>query len=139
MNKITVKATQGELVQVLNFISKELGRHGIAPKARLQVMIAVEEIYINIVSYAYTVSGGEVEVECSFTKESDSITITFIDSGTPYNPLEKKNPDTTLASEDREIGGLGIYLVKKSMDKVLYEFKNDKNRLTIIKNIVNDF
>ncbi len=137
MNKITVKATQGELVQVLNFIGKELGRHGIAPKARLQVMIAVEEIYINIVSYAYTVSVGEVE--CSFTKESDSITITFIDSGTPYNPLEKKNPDTTLASEDREIGGLGIYIVKKSMDKVLYEFKNDKNRLTIIKNIVNDF
>ena len=71
----------------------------------------------------------------SLDGESLTASLTFIDSGVPYNPLKKDDPDTTLSAEDRKIGGLGIFLVKKSMDDMRYEFKDGKNILTLVKKL----
>ena len=135
MNKTTVPAKIEELDRVLDFIQAELNENDCAMKAQLQIMIAVEEIFVNIVHYAYIHKNGEVEIESDFIRESRSVRFSFADRGVPYNPLKKKDPDITRSAEDREIGGLGIYMVKKSMDKVLYENKDNKNILTIIKKL----
>ena len=102
-------------------------------KSQTQIDLSVEEIFVNIASYAYREEPGkaEVSVECN----NGEITIVFKDNGKPYNPLEKPDPDVTLSAEEREIGGLGIFLVKKNMDDVSYEYKNDQNILTIKKKI----
>ena len=102
-------------------------------KAINQISIAIEEIFINIAHYAYIDSTGNATI--GILIKDDIATIRFIDSGIPFNPLSKDNPDITLSSEERSIGGLGIYMVKKSMDSVHYEFTNDKNIFTIKKRI----
>lgn len=135
MNKITVPAKLDELDHVLDFINDLLEANDCVMKVKLQINIAVEEIFVNIANYAYAPKEGEAEIECSINNEPKSISICFIDSGAPYNPLEKTDPDITLSSEDRKIGGLGIYIVKKCMDQVLYEHKDDKNNFTIRKKL----
>lgn len=130
-----IPAKPEELDRVISFIEGELETVGCPMKHMLQISIAAEEIFVNIAHYAYAPGEGEAEIHISFSEQPKSITICFIDSGTPYNPLEKEDPDTALSAEDRKIGGLGIYMVKKSMDQVLYEYKEGKNQLTIVKNI----
>lgn len=135
MKKITVPARLDELDHVLDFVNGELEANNCVIKEMLQIAIAVEEIFVNISKYAYLPEKGEAEIECSFYKEPKSVSICFKDKGVPYNPLEKPDPDISLSSEERKIGGLGIYMVKKSMDEVLYEYKEDRNILTIIKKL----
>ena len=91
---------------------------------------ALEEVFVNVASYAYE-KGGTVEVTLS--KYKDHIKFVFKDNGKPFNPLDMKDPNITASSEDREIGGLGIYMVKKIMDDVSYEYINNQNILTLIK------
>ena len=100
-------------------------------KTRSQIEIAVEEIFINIARYAYPDGKGKVEI--ILNKNNDRFEMTFRDSGIPYNPLEKPDPDTTLSAAQRQIGGLGIFLVKKIMDDVTYEYRDGHNVLTITK------
>jgi Anti-sigma regulatory factor (Ser/Thr protein kinase) len=135
MNKITVPARLDELDHVLDFIEQELDIYECAVKIKLQLAIAVEEIFVNIAKYAYAPGEGSTEILCSYSDEMKAVSISFLDEGMPYNPLAKKDPDITLSSEDRKIGGLGIYMVKKSMDEVIYDYKDNRNMLTIRKNM----
>ena len=102
-------------------------------RIQLQMDIAVEEIFVNIASYAY--EGKEGPSEIIFELNDKVAEITFIDSGIPYDPLAKEDPDITLSAEQRQIGGLGIFMVKKSMDDMKYEYSDGKNKLTLFKRI----
>ena len=104
-------------------------------KAQMQIAIAVEEIYVNIARYAYHPEVGEATIRCEVGGEPLQVVIQFMDGGKPYNPLEKDDPDTTLGVEEREIGGLGIFMVKKSMDDISYTYADGKNILTIRKKL----
>ena len=100
-------------------------------KAQMKIDVAVEEIFINIASYAYGNEVGNAEIILDINDSNTKATITFVDEGIPYNPLEKDDPDTTLSADERQIGGLGIFIVKKSMDSVEYKNQEGKNILTI--------
>ena len=102
-------------------------------KAQVQVDVAIDEIFANIANYAYPDGNGKATIRYEPLKEPNGIQLTFIDSGVPFNPLEVKEPDTTLSAEEREIGGLGIFMVRKSMDDVQYEYKDRHNILTVRK------
>ena len=104
-------------------------------KARVQIDIAIDELFGNIALYAYHPEAGSVTVRVEVTEEPLAVIIAFIDNGKPYDPLANQNPDTALSAEEREIGGLGIFMVKKSMDEVSYHYKDGQNILTIKKNI----
>ena len=101
----------------------------------MQIEVAAEEIFINIASYAYAPDKGRATVRVEVSPDPVTVTITFIDQGMPYDPLAKEDPDVTLKAEDRPVGGLGIFMVKKTMDDVTYEYKDGKNILRIKKNI----
>ncbi len=103
-------------------------------KIQFQIDVAVEELFVNIAHYAYTPETGTATIRVKIEEDPLSASITFIDSGIPYNPLEKEDPDVTLSAEERGIGGLGIYMVKKSMDDMIYEYTDGQNILTIKKN-----
>ena len=128
MKELSIDAKAENLGEVLEFVEGELED---APmKLQTQVAIAVEEVFVNIASYAYSPEVGEAIIRIAV---DDEIVIEFEDKGIPYNPLEKTDPDTTRSAEDREIGGLGIFMVKKTMDTVEYRREGDKNILTIRK------
>ena len=133
MDKLTIEAKTEKLSEVLGFIDVRLEQVDCGMKQQMQIDIAVEEIFVNIASYAYEGKTGSAEIEMWI---SDGIvSVRFTDSGIPYNPLEKPDPDTTLAADERQIGGLGIFMVKKSMDEMYYEYSGGKNVLTIKKRI----
>ena len=119
------------LDDVLEFVGQELEQYDCPMKVDIQLKVAIEELFVNIAHYAYGDATGEATIQTE--TEPGRISVTFIDSGTPYDPLAKEDPDITLSVEDRPIGGLGIYMVKKSMDSVEYEYKDGKNQLTIVK------
>ena len=133
MKQLKVKADVSELDQVLSFTDAVLEEMECPPKVQMQVDVAVEEIFVNIAHYAYPSSEGEAVIGIDADKEAKSISILFEDQGTPYDPLQNEDPDITLSADDRPIGGLGIFMVKKSMDDISYEYKDGKNRLTIKK------
>ena len=133
MKQIKVKADTAELDNVLSFADTILEELGCSVKAQMQIDIAIEEIFVNIAHYAYPESEGEAVIYVEPGEGSSSVTITFEDEGIQYDPLKNEDPDITLSAEDRPIGGLGIFMVKKSMDEVSYEYKDGKNRLTIKK------
>ncbi len=133
MKQIKVKADTAELDNVLSFADTILEELGCSVKAQMQIDIAIEEIFVNIAHYAYPEAEGEAVISVEPGEGSSSVTITFEDEGIQYDPLKNEDPDITLSAEDRPIGGLGIFMVKKSMDEVSYEYKDGKNRLTIKK------
>ena len=133
MKDITVDATLDNLEVVQNFVSEELESQGCSMKVMMQIEIAVEEIYVNIVHYAYNPEIGKATIRCEVTEDPMQVIIQFMDSGVPFDPLAKEDADITLSAEERQIGGLGIFMVKKSMDEVSYEYKEGKNVLTIRK------
>jgi anti-sigma regulatory factor (Ser/Thr protein kinase) len=120
---------------VLSFVEKQLEEHDCPVKALMQLQIAVEEIYVNIAHYAFKTPKGMATIRVSVGGEPVQVTITFIDNGIPYDPLKKADPDTTLSAEERQIGGLGIFMVKKSMDDVKYVYSKGQNILTIRKSL----
>ncbi|MDO5448456.1 MAG: SpoIIE family protein phosphatase [Clostridia bacterium] len=124
-----------DITEVTAFVEEELEKRDISPKVTVAMSIAIDEIYSNIVKYGYRDTVGPVKVEIVEKEEPHSICIKFIDVAPPYNPLMKKDPDITLSAEERGIGGLGIYMVKKSMDDVKYRYEKGQNVLTIIKNL----
>ena len=130
-NAITLDATTDNLQTVLDFIDAILDENDCPMKTKLQIDIAVEEIFVNIANYAYVSGTGEATV-CAAVEDRE-VTITLTDSGTPFNPLLKEDPDITLSAEERDIGGLGILMTKKSMDSVSYEYKDQQNTLTLKK------
>lgn len=135
MREFTTEATLDQLDEVLAFVDEDLEKYSEDEKAIIQIDIAVEEIFVNIAHYAYTPNVGQAVIRTEITEDPLMISITFIDSGMAFDPLAKPDPDVTLPAEQRQIGGLGIYMVKKSMDEVTYERKDDQNILTIKKKI----
>jgi len=133
MKEIRVPAVLEQLDIVNDFIAAELEERDCDMKVQMQVALAVEEIFVNIANYAYNPEVGEATIRCCVGGEPLHIEITFLDDGIPYDPLAKDDPDVTLSAEERQIGGLGIFLVKKIMDDVRYEYKDGSNILTIRK------
>ena len=133
LNKFQTEAKTEKLDEVLDFIDGVLEENGCPMKTLTQINIAAEEIFVNIAHYAYGEGDGWAEIVVDV---SDGVAeITFIDGGTPYDPLAKPDPDITLSAEDRQIGGLGIYIVKKSMDSVSYEYRDGRNIFAMRKRI----
>ncbi len=137
--ELTVPATDEELVHIQSVIETELEKNNCNPATTVSIMIAVEEIFVNIAHYAYQDEPDQSKhtaiVNILVDGEPKKISMEFIDRGIPYNPLEKEDPDITLSAEERGIGGLGIYMVKQSMDEVRYVHEDGCNKLTLIKTI----
>lgn len=133
MKEITVDATIENIATVTDFVDEFLDEANCPMKAKMQLDIAIDELFGNIAHYAYKEKTGMATVRVEMLENPKAVCITFIDSGIPYNPLEKPDPDVTLSAEDRAIGGLGIFMVKKNMDDVQYNYCDKQNRLRIIK------
>jgi len=131
MREIRVPANAEKLGDVLEFIKAAMNDVGVSLKYLINISIVVEEILVNISLYAYP--AGEGEVLISLIISSERIVIEFKDSGIPYDPLEKEDPDTSFSDEEFEIGGFGIFMVKNMMDDVNYRFENGYNILTLLK------
>ncbi len=121
------------LNEVLSFVDGILEAEGCSMKSQMRLDVAVEEIYVNIAHYAYAPGTGPATIRMDVSGDPKTAVITFIDRGVPYNPLAKPDPDVTLSAEDRPIGGLGIYMVKKSMDGMEYAYEDGQNVLTLRK------
>lgn len=135
MAEMIISAKTECLEEVLEFVEKQLEGYDCPAKTKVQLAVAVEEIFVNIARYAYEKDEGTAAIRVEAEGEPIQIAVTFSDGGIPYNPLSRDAPDITLSAEERGIGGLGIYLVKKSMDDVIYEYRDGKNILTIKKTI----
>lgn len=133
MKELTVAATIDNLDEVLAFVDASLEEMECPMRTQTQIDIAVEELFVNIAHYAYTPAVGDATIRTETRENPRALAVTFIDSGIPYDPLAKADPDVTLSAEERKIGGLGIYMVKKSVDAMEYEYKNGQNILTISK------
>jgi len=127
---LTVQATDENLDKVLSFVEAKMEEMECSFKQINQVALALEEAYVNVAHYAYT-DGGLASIELQ--QDGNVLTITLIDSGKPFDPLSKDEPDITLDAQDRQIGGLGIFLIKKVMTSVSYERKDNQNILTMVK------
>ena len=135
MRELTLEATIENVETVTQFVEEQLEEVECSAKARMQINLAIDELFSNIANYAYNPETGPATVRVEVTKEPLEVLITFIDEGVAYDPLAKDDPDITLSAEERKIGGLGIFLVKKNMDEVSYEYKNGRNVLSIRKEL----
>ena len=135
MKELTIEATIENISTVTEFVNELLEEPGCSVKVQMQIDIAIDELFSNIARYAYNPEVGAATVRVEIKEEPLAVVITFIDNGVPYDPLKKEDPDIALSAEDREIGGLGIYMVKKSMDEISYDYKDGQNILSIMKRL----
>ena len=135
MKELTIAALVENIDVVTGFVNEQLEALDCSVKAQTQIDIAIDELFGNIAHYAYNPDVGPATVRVEVTEEPLSVIITFIDGGVPYDPLIAADPDTTLSAEERAIGGLGIFMVKKIMDEIAYRYEGGKNILTIRKKI----
>jgi len=133
MEKLKIPAKIENLNEVISCLDNFLESCDCSLKTQMQLDIAVEEIFVNIAHYAYGEDVGTAEIYFELSSDKKKISVKFVDNGMPYDPSKKEDPDITLSAEERNIGGLGIYMVKKSMDKMEYEYKDGKNILLIEK------
>lgn len=132
---MTVQASVENIQKITEWINEQLELLDCAPKAQMQIDVAIDEMFGNIARYAYPEGDGPVTVRFEQDPGDRSVAVTFRDQGIPFNPLERADPDTLLGPEEREVGGLGIFLVKKTMDDVSYRFEEGQNILTLRKKI----
>ena len=135
MKELTIAATVENIEVVTDFVGEQLEAYDCPMKAQMQINIAIDELFSNIAHYAYNPETGDATVRVEVIEDPLSVTITFIDKGIPYDPLKKEDPNITLSAEERQIGGLGIFMVKKTMDDITYEYKDGQNILKIKKNL----
>lgn len=135
MKEWTFEATVDRIPWLTDQINEALESLECSMKAQMQIDVAIDELLANIASYAYAPGTGDVTVRFDFDADSRIATVTFIDAGVPYDPLGKPDPDVTLDAGEREVGGLGIFLVKKTMDDMTYARRDGRNVLTIHKRI----
>ena len=133
-NKIFPAKTES-LSDVLAFIEQRLETFGCSMKLQIAICVAIEEVFVNVAHYAYKEGNGNVEFNISFDEVTRLVTFKMTDSGVPFDPLKKEDPDISLSAEERNIGGLGIFITKKTMDNVSYAYENGKNILTMTKKI----
>ena len=132
---ITLPATVENIGKITAFVEGRMEEKDCPLKQIMQVSMAVDEVMANVAMYAYAPGTGDVTVAVDFDDGSRTVSITFIDRGVAFDPLAKEDPDVTLPAEQRKIGGLGIFLVKKTMDDVAYRREGDKNVLCIQKKV----
>ena len=135
MTNKTFKAKTEALSDILGFVDLMLEKYECPMKVQTAVCVAIEEVFVNVARYAYKNGEGEVNLGIGFDEESRTITFRMVDRGVPFDPLKKPDPDITLSAEEREIGGLGIFITKKTMDSVEYAYENGENILTMTKKI----
>ena len=128
-----VEATIANIVVIDEFVAHELEQHGASHKTRQQIKLALEEVLANVASYAYPEGGGTMKVDLDFS--GDTITLVISDSGVPFDPTNAPEPDISLSAEERNIGGLGVFLVQQIMDEMNYERVDGRNVLTLRKSI----
>ena len=133
MKELTVEAIVEQIETVTEFVNAELEKLDCPMKARIQLDIAIDEIVSNIAYYAYGEKTGTVTVRIEALQEENGVQLMFLDSGVPYDPLTRQDPDISAEIEEREEGGLGIFLVRKTMDDMKYEYNDGQNCLTIRK------
>lgn len=135
MEELTIAATIENIEAVTAFVARRLEPLNCPVKAQMQINIAIDELFGNIAHYAYAPNVGEATVRVDVRENPPSVIITFIDGGVPYDPLAAAEPDTTLSANERSVGGLGIFMVKKIMDEINYRYENGCNILSIRKNL----
>ncbi len=135
MKRLKTKATMEQFEWLMGSIEEVLQELSVPRKTIFTLMTACDEIIVNIIHYAYPEKEGEIEIHID--RGEGLICFSFYDEGIPFNPLLKTEANTTLLAHQREIGGLGIHMVRKLMDQVDYEYRDGKNRLTIQKSIPN--
>ena len=135
MKELTVRATLENIPVVTAFIDEQLEALDCPMKAQMQIDVAIDELFGNIAHYAYPDGTGDATVRFEFEEATRTASIAFIDGGVPFNPLEKTDPDVTLSAEERAIGGLGIFLVKRTMDRLEYRHEDGRNVLIIGKQL----
>ena len=135
MTEWTFEAVAENIPQLTELIDGQLEALDCSMKAQMQIDVAVDEIFGNIARYAYGEGGGDATVRFDFDGTSRMASISFMDRGMPFDPIKKADPDVTLSVEEREVGGLGIFLVKKTMDDMKYRYENGMNILTLYKHI----
>ena len=134
-NEMEIEAIDDHLAAVQSFVEERLDAVGCSPKAQMQIGVAVEEIFINIARYAYAPATGKATVRVEMSGDPVTVSITFTDHGVPYDPLARPDPDVALPAGERPVGGLGIFLTKKLMDDVSYEYRDGQNILTLKKKL----
>ena len=135
MTNKTFPAKTENLNDVLGFVEETLETFECPMKTQMAICVALEEVFVNVARYAYPDSEGDVTLHIGFDDQTRDVTFRMTDKGVPFDPLKKPDPDITLSAEEREIGGLGIFITKKTMDTVTYAYENGKNILTMIKKI----
>ena len=126
--RITIQAVMSQVVPVAAMVNRIMAQLNCTPRTRMQIKLAVDEIFSNIVHYAYRDGEGTITVEVKELENPPCLAITF-------NPLTVREPELTGPARVRRVGGLGLYLVRKSMDSVSYEYKDNSNYLTVRKQI----
>ena len=120
---------------MLGYVEEMLEGYDCSMKIQMGICVAIEEVFVNIAHYAYGDGEGEVTLGIGFDDASRTVTFRMTDKGVPFDPLQKPDPDITLSAEEREIGGLGIFITKKTMDSVTYAYENGENILSMTKHI----
>lgn len=134
MKEITLKSDINNIPQVTELVESYLEENEVPPKVMMQFNIAIDELFSNICYYAYE-EPGDVKVSIDITDDPKAVELEFRDWGVPYDPLNKEDPDVTLSAEERQIGGLGIFMVKKTMDEMSYSYEDGQNILKLVKNL----
>ena len=133
MHELSLEAAIANIPAVTDFVNALLEELDCPMKAQLQIDVAIDELFSNIAQYAYAPGTGPATVRVETEEDPPAVILTFIDRGMPYDPLAAEDPDITAPAEERSIGGLGVYLVKKTMDDVRYEYRDGQNILRIRK------
>ena len=135
MTTQTFPAKTEALPDILGFVEETLESYECPMKMQMALCVAIEEVFVNIARYAYGSGTGDVTLGIGFDDASRTVTFRMTDKGIPFDPLKKPDPDITLSAEEREIGGLGIFIAKKTMDNITYAYENGENVLTMTKKI----
>jgi sigma-B regulation protein RsbU (phosphoserine phosphatase) len=135
MTDRTFPAKTEALSDVLGFIEETLEGLECPMKLQTAICVAIEEVFVNVARYAYPEGEGDVLLHIGFDADTRTVTFRMADKGVPFDPLKKPDPDVTLSAEERQIGGLGIFITKKTMDSLRYSYENGENILTMIKKI----
>ena len=127
MKELNIEAKTDNLQQVLDHIDNELMQADCPMTVQIQIDIAVEEMFVNIASYAYEGGTGMAKIGIEISDDNLSARIVLTDQGIPFDPLATPDPDVTLSADERQIGGLGIYMVKKTVDEIDYRYEDGRN------------
>ena len=133
--ELVIDAVVDNLNAVNLFVHKSIEQFEVSKRTLMQLDLVVEEIFVNVASYAYAPNTGSVKILIEANEEPLTVSLTFIDSGVPYNPLEKSDPDVNLSVDDRQIGGLGSFLTKNLVDEISYQFVDGQNVLQLTKSL----